>query len=688
MPDTPAPPGRARRFAELLGLCGIVVAEPVLTALREGADIFVTRRAGSSDILALTLLVVVGLPLALLLIEEVVGLLGRTREGVVRRDAVHRVFLGGLGVLVVIRLLGEAGLPGPLTVGLAVAGGVGLWLATSRSTGVRLWLQYLGLFPLLLGAGFLATDPVRGLVLDTDAASGASASVGDPAPVLLLVLDELPLASLLDEDDRIDPDQYPNLAQLAGDATWYRNTTGVSPTTPEAVPPILTGRYPEAVGLLPTVEEHPDNLFTLLQGTYDLHVQESVTALCPGDLCGAGSFAPGHPLHELTLDALDLWQRQLFGGGDDRQIDFAIRQSDPDAPSTINQFAAGMTVGEEPALDVLHTVYPHQPWYHLPSGLTYEAPFIAEGLDPTAQYAWTTGFAADTGRQRHLLQARHADVMIGLLLARLRELGTYDDALIVVTSDHGASFEVGEPLRGVSPANADSVLWVPLLVKGPGQTVGQIDDRPARTIDVLPTMAEVLDLDLPDDIDGVSLLGPAPEPGPDERRVYDWGFNRLEPNADGFSLIDGSTGFEDLLAQAAPGEGDDPDLRFYRWGRHSALVGRSVDELPTAASRDLTVGLDGDGGYRSSASAQQDVYVAGTIATGEALDVAIAVNGRIGAWAELQTTGDPGARRFWGLVPPEYLRDDGEDVIELYVIELYVIEGDGPTPALAPLPLP
>ena len=101
---------------------------------------------------------------------------------------------------------------------------------------MRLWLQYLGLFPLLLGAWFLATDPVRGLVLDADAASGASATVGDPAPVLLVVMDEFPVASLLDDDDRIDPEQFPNLALLAQDATWYRNTTGVSPTTPEAVP--------------------------------------------------------------------------------------------------------------------------------------------------------------------------------------------------------------------------------------------------------------------------------------------------------------------------------------------------------------------------------------------------------------------------------------------------------------------
>jgi len=216
VPAAPAPPGRARRFAELLGLCGIFLAEPVLTALREGADVFVTRRAGRFDIVALTLLVLFALPLVLFLVEEAVGLLSGTRRGGARRDGLHRVFLGGLGILVVIRLLGDAGLPGPLTVALAVLGGVALWLATARWSGVRLWLQYLGLFPLLLAAWFLATDPVRGLVLDGDGGAGSAASVGDPAPVLLVVLDELPLASLLDEDDRIDAEQYPNLALLAG----------------------------------------------------------------------------------------------------------------------------------------------------------------------------------------------------------------------------------------------------------------------------------------------------------------------------------------------------------------------------------------------------------------------------------------------------------------------------------------
>lgn len=673
-PPTPRP-DRLRRFAELLGLCGVIVVEPVLTALRDGADVFVTRRADPLHIVGLTLLIVAGLPLALFLVEAAAGLAGRALQG-----TVHLVALGGLGALVVIRLLGDAGLPGPLTVLLAAVGGVGLARAAGRFVAVRQWLQLLAVFPLLLGGWFLAADPVRGLVLDPSGTTGEAATVTRPTPVVLIVLDEFPLASLLDGDDRINEAQFPNLARLADDATWYRNTSGVSPTTPEAVPPILTGRYPAEVGLLPTVEEHPDSLFTLLRGTYDMHVQESVTHLCPDDLCADGALAGGNPLVELARDAADLWQRQLFGGGDDRQVDFAIRQSDPNAPVTIRAFAEGIERGERPELDVLHTVYPHQPWYHLPSGLTYEAPFIAEGLDQFADYAWKTDWAADLGRQRHLLQARHADVMVGLLLERLRALDTYDDSLVVVTADHGAAFENGQPVRGVSAENADGVLWVPLLVKPPGQTEGSIDDRPARTIDVLPTIADVIGLDLPAGVDGVTLLADEPPGGPDQRRVYDWGFSTLVPNADGYALVDGVRGFEDVLAQPPPGSGDDPDLRFYRYGRHADLVGVEVGDLPTEPAVDLDVTLDPDGGYRSSAEAQQDVYVAGDVGSGEALDLAVAVNGRIGAWAELQATGDPNEGRFWALIPPDFLRPDGDDEVTLYVIE-----GEGRSVRLTPI---
>ena len=85
--------------------------------------------------------------------------------------------------------------------------------------------------------------------------------------------------------------------------------------------------------------------------------------------------------------------------------------------------------------------------------------------------------------------------------------------------------------------------------------------------------------------------------------------------------------------------------------------------------------------YRSSADAQQDVYVAGEIETGEPLDVAVAVNGRIGGWAEL--AGHRRPRRAPLLGPGPARRSSRRRATT--PIELYVIEGDGPDPALAPL---
>ena len=104
-------------------------------------------------------------------------------------------------------------------------------------------------------------------------------------------------------DGEIDAKRYPNFARLAEDATWYRNTTTVHEWTTGAVPAILTGERP---GGLPLFLDHPDNLFTLLGGSYDLNVHESQTHLChPARALRPRSRAPRRagrlPLHDLSI---------------------------------------------------------------------------------------------------------------------------------------------------------------------------------------------------------------------------------------------------------------------------------------------------------------------------------------------------------------------------------------------------
>jgi hypothetical protein len=61
------------------------------------------------------------------------------------------------------------------------------------------------------------------------------------------------------------------------------------------------------------------------------------------------------------------------------------------------------------------------------------------------------------------------------------------------------------------------------------------------------------------------------------------------------------------------------------------------------------------------------VYVSGEVGTTDSIDVAVAINGRIGGWAETQPTDVEGVQRFWVLVPPSFLEPDGNDV-EVYAL--------------------
>ena len=103
-------------------------------------------------------------------------------------------------------------------------------------------------------------------------------------PVVLVVFDELPVSSLLTAAGEIDGVRYPAFGRLAREATWYPRATTPHDYTTQAVPSLLTGRLPRR-GELPTLADHPENLFTLLGDAYDLHVQEQVTHLCPSRSC-------------------------------------------------------------------------------------------------------------------------------------------------------------------------------------------------------------------------------------------------------------------------------------------------------------------------------------------------------------------------------------------------------------------
>jgi membrane-anchored protein YejM (alkaline phosphatase superfamily) len=94
--------------------------------------------------------------------------------------------------------------------------------------------------------------------------------------------------------------------------------------------------------------------------------------------------------------------------------------------------------------------------------------------------------------QRHLLQVRYVDRLVGDLVQRLKQEGLWDRALIVVTADHGVSFRAGSPFKEPDDKNVADIMSVPLFIKLPGQHGGSISDLNVQSIDVLPTIPHVI----------------------------------------------------------------------------------------------------------------------------------------------------------------------------------------------------
>ena len=143
---------------------------------------------------------------------------------------------------------------------LAVAAGTGAALAHRHWSDVGLWASWLAPAPLVFLALFLFSSPVSGLVQggDVDPADLGAFGSADPPPVVMLVFDEWPLASIVRSDGTIDADLYPNVAALASARTRPSSIRSVvllpaplGPRKPVSRPGATEKLSPETASTLP-----------------------------------------------------------------------------------------------------------------------------------------------------------------------------------------------------------------------------------------------------------------------------------------------------------------------------------------------------------------------------------------------------------------------------------------------------
>lgn len=316
----------------------------------------------------------------------------------------------------------------------------------------------------------------------------AGSSSREAPDVLVIVIDTLR------HDHAADPELAPRLSELAADGVTCESARSAAPWTTPSFGSILSSRYPS---------EHRAGMFTDSRRKQKSAMPHELETLA--EVLHADGYWTGFVSTNTYLDrrfglqqGFDVYQNayatQLyhgiggwlaygFGVGLERYLEGGLQTK-----RILGVLDQARDSGR-PWFVVAHYMDPHLP-YQAPPEFRVNRPGLA------GEYA---------------AEVRHVDHHLGVLLDELRARGSYDDTLIVLTSDHGE--ELGEARDGKERSRDhghtlfDELLRVPFVVKLPGnERRGDVVDEPVSGIDVAPTVLEVVGCAVPESFGGRSVL--------------------------------------------------------------------------------------------------------------------------------------------------------------------------------------
>ncbi len=282
----------------------------------------------------------------------------------------------------------------------------------------------------------------------------------------------------------------PAIDRLAAESYVFDNAFTTNPITLPAHTSLLTGTYPLSHGV---------------RNNSSYRVRESVTTLA--EILGVRGYQTAAVVGAFVLDSqfnLDQgfdryddevgrdWSRDEVDRRRANAFGFAERKANLVTRAALDWLA---DAGDEPFFLWLHYFDPHEP-------RNAPEPHASRFADPyDAEIAYT-------------------DEQLGKVFEALRARGRWQDTLVVVAADHGEGLlEHSEPTHSLRIF--DATMRVPWILRVPGRPGGVRIPGLVSLVDVLPTVLELLGIESPAEVQGVSLVASLDGAGGDaERQVY------------------------------------------------------------------------------------------------------------------------------------------------------------------------
>jgi arylsulfatase A-like enzyme len=319
----------------------------------------------------------------------------------------------------------------------------------------------------------------------------------DPRHVVLILLDAA-------RADRFSCYGYtrsttPHIDALAADGAVFLNHFSQATATVEALPALFYSRYFSRPIL-------PHNASVPLSDPADLFRTEDPESISLPRLLKSAGFRTAIVSAHSWIKPDTRLAREVDELHDlSTSATYPEKYGYPPAPQVVDRAIAW--IGENRERDFF--LYVHLMDTHFPHFLESDArAFLREegygdaDLDRFESEGWDHSFPLSGAQRDHLDglydgSLRYADREVGRLLGRLAELGIAERTLVAITSDHGEQLLESPERMGHGGPWYDLVGRVPLIVSFPGRLAPRRTEMLSEHVDVLPTVAGLLEVDVP-----------------------------------------------------------------------------------------------------------------------------------------------------------------------------------------------
>ncbi len=326
--------------------------------------------------------------------------------------------------------------------------------------------------------------------------------------------------------DTVNQQITPNLMALAGEGVKFENNFTCQPVCGPARACLQTGLYATQCGCYWNGIPLPGNIVPLAHyfnragyqtayiGKWHLasdrlpnigfHCEKTAV---PKDKQGEYQYWRGADVLEFTSHGYDGY---VFDG-DGNKLDFKGYRAD-----CINDYALEFLDNRDKGKPFFMFVSQLEP-HHQNDRHCYEG--YKETVDNYKDYPIPDDLSFLKGDYKemypdYISAINRLDYNVGRLVARLKELGIYDDTIIVYTSDHGSHFKTRNP--EYKRSCHESATHTPLIIKGGGFEGGKVETRLTSLIDIPPTLLSMAGIPVPESYMGVDLTKQIGNP--DEKR--------------------------------------------------------------------------------------------------------------------------------------------------------------------------